>query len=167
MGRPIELEGNFAHENFLGLAKKEKDAKAYKRFLALHHIQEGNTYVEAGQKVGAHWRSVQDWVKSYNKQGLESLQYHKREGRKPLLDKSFHEEFKRLIEEVQFKKEGGRLKGEDARQLLKEHFSISYSLPSTYRWLHAVGLSWITGRDCHPKMNQEAQEEFKKNLAKR
>jgi transposase len=164
MGRPIEVVESFEKENFLELAKKQAHAKAYTRFLALHHIQEGSTYVEAGQKVGAHWRSVQDWVKRYNLNGIEGIKYRKPAGQKPVFDEVFHAEFKKLIEEAQSKKTGGRLKGEDAQRLLKEHFSISYSLSSTYRCLHLVGLSWVTGRDCHPSSNKETQEEFKKNL---
>ena len=85
------------------------------------------------------------------------------QGRKAQLTLSQEVEFKRLFELKQAESEGGSLTGYDACLLLAAHFT-PLSQSSAYRLLHKVGLSWITGRDIHPKHNAEAQADFKKNF---
>ena len=164
MARPIEVEERFWKEDFLVMAKKEKNAKVYTRFLALYHVQEQKTYSEIAGLLKINTRSVQAWVKRYTVEGIKGLQPRSGQGRKHLLSEEEATLFKKCFLQKQALKAGGRLTGEDARQLLEQLFSRTYSLKTAYRTLHRVGLSWITGRDIHPDCNPQEQEDFKKTL---
>ena len=164
MSRPIEVEAKFWKEDFLEMAKKEPKAKVYIRLLALHHVQEKKSYSQISQLLKVSTRSIQGWVKRYALKGIEGLQSQTGQGRKHALTEKEAARFKEVFLETQELKAGGRLTGEDARQLLEQLFSRTYSLKTAYRTLHRVGLSWITGRDIHPDCNAQEQEEFKKTL---
>jgi transposase len=157
----------FYEEDFLKAAKEETDVRVYKRLLGLHHFQQGKSYEEISQMLCVHWRSVNEWIKRYRDGGLKGLKNQKGQGRNFILSESDEAFFKQLFIEAQTLKEGGRLTGEDAQKMLEERLGCSYSLRSTYRLLHRVGLSWITGRDIHPHANHLEQEAFKKTLRKK
>jgi len=63
---------------------------------------------------------------------------------------------------MQEQRNGGRLRGEDIRLLLKEHFQCDYTLNDVYDLLKALGMSWISSRSRHPKQDIQTQEDFKK-----
>lgn len=72
----------------------------------------------------------------------------------------------KFIEERSKSGKGGRLFGEDIVKFIKDNFNQTYSLSSAYNIMHELDFVWITSRSIHPKCDKEAQEEFKKNLAK-
>lgn len=71
------------------------------------------------------------------------------------------------VEEMQSKREGGRIRGSDVREIIEAQYGVNLSNGSLYRVLHRAGLSWITGRSQHPKANVGVQEDFKKTLKKK
>ena len=165
-GRPLCLPPEFAQEDFLSAAKSALKGKTCIRLLAMHHLQQGKTQTEAAEQVGTRQQNVQKWLNRYRKSGLQGLTAKTGQGRKAQLTLSQEVEFKRLFELKQAESEGGSLTGYDACLLLAAHFT-PLSQSSAYRLLHKVGLSWITGRDIHPKHNAEAQADFKKTLSTR
>jgi len=50
---------------------------------------------------------------------------------------------------------------------MKEKYGIEPTLNSVYNTLKIADLVWITGRPIHPKANVEAQQNFKKNFARK
>ena len=100
-------------------------------------------------------------------EGVDGLREQSGRGRKRKLSVEQEEEFRRQVEELQVKREGGRVRGQDIQVLLKEKFCIDHALPSVYHVLKRCGLSWISPRTQHPKSDPVAQEEFKKNFKKR
>ena len=59
---------------------------------------------------------------------------------------------------------GGRVRGEDIRQLLARQFGVAYSLNGVYDLLKRLGLVWISARAVSPYADPVAQAEFKKKL---
>ena len=60
---------------------------------------------------------------------------------------------------------GGRVRGEDIRQLLARQFSVAYSLNGVYDLLKRLGLVWISACALKPYADAVVQAEFKKNFA--
>lgn len=85
MGRGKKVGEGFYAEDFLEAAKRQKDRRMYRRRLALHDVQKGDSDAQAGQKVGMHWRSVQEWVRRYEVSGRWGLADQPGRGRKPSL----------------------------------------------------------------------------------
>ena len=58
------------------------------RFLALYEMTQGKTATAVALKTGRHPHTVMDWVRRYNRKGLELLSYRRTGGRAPFLPKS-------------------------------------------------------------------------------
>ena len=59
---------------------------------------------------------------------------------------------------------GGRIRGEEIRQLLHEQFHVDYSLNGVYHLLERLGMSWISARALSPQADLPAQAAFKKSV---
>ena len=75
--------------------------------------------------------------------------------------------FKQAVLELQDNRKGGRIRGKDIMELMKEKYRINSCLNTVYNTLKRVDLVWITGRSVHPKVDVEAQEAFKKTSKKK
>jgi len=167
MGRRKAVSEAFYRENFLELSRKEPNKRVYMRLLACHHIQQGRTYEEVSRLFCVHWRAVHNWMRRYKALGIDGLRNQGGQGRKARTTASQESIFKAAFLRAQKEREGGRLTGKDAQQLLASELGVNYQLSATYRLLHRVGLSWISGRDRHPNDQSAAQEAFKKTFASR
>jgi len=67
-----------------------------------------------------------------------------------------------LIDKRQHHRQGGRLRSADIQALIKEMYGVDYTLSGIYNLAHRIGLSWITSRSVHPRVDLVAQESFKK-----
>ena len=88
-------------------------------------------------------------------------------GRKSIIPKESHDEFKEAVLHLQDEKYGGRIVGRDVYKLLQNEFGTDCNLRTVYKLLHRVKLSWISGRSKHPKQDLEEQEVFKKTSNRR
>jgi transposase len=86
-------------------------------------------------------------------------------GRPPRLGKEQQEAVRRAIEQAQDERDGGRIRGEEIRQLLHEQFHVDYSLNGVYHLLERLGMSWISARAISPQADLLAQAAFKKMFA--
>lgn len=165
VGRRLEIAASFYEEDFLEMSKQSQDIREYRRYLGLHHVQKGKSCAEVASWLGLHWRTVQNWVWSYRANACAGLKSKKHlQGKKSMLNDEQVEQFKDLFLKQQQEQKGGRLMARDVKILVKEKFDLDIGRTTSYRILHRAGLSWITGRDKHPKSDPEAQETFKKNL---
>lgn len=151
--------------NFKELAKKANKGRIRIRLLSLMHLQEGKSISAVAKMFNVTWKTVKSCLSKFLISGVEGLEDKPRSGRKPHLQIEDVEPFKKAIEKLQFKRQGGRIIGKDIQKLLKEQFSAEYDLDSIYRLLERVGMVWITARSIHPKADKKAQETFKKSLA--
>ncbi len=165
MSRPIEVNDLFWEQDFIQLSKIHKNIQI--KLIALHHIQKGKSYKQVSEILGICKRSIQLYLNTYAKEGLDGLQKKVRKRRKDRVYESFNIlEFKELFLKEQALKEGGRLTGTDAKRIIQERFNQNIGLSTTYKVLHDINLSYITGRDINPKMKEDEQIAFKKTSKK-
>lgn len=163
-GLTIEKRLKFMEVNFAEIAKIEKNPRKRMRLLALSHAAEGASYTDIASMLRVHYQSVRRWVKDFLNGGVEGINEKKGRGNKALLSK---EQEAKLLEEINDKYkqlDGGRLFGYDIQKIIEEKFGIKCSLSTVYNILHRAGLVWITARSKSPKVDLQAQEEFKKNF---
>lgn len=133
------------------------------RFLALAHIKEGKGFCEVAEMLRVAPRTISIWVKRFRDNSIDGLRDRHGGGQKPCLPVEKHEEFRQSVIELQINRNGGRIRGEDVKSLLKSRYGIACCLSTVYNLLKRVGLVWISGRSKHPKSDPEAQLSFKKS----
>jgi hypothetical protein len=79
-----------------------------------------------------------------------------------LLSKAQKEGFRQAIEQLQDSRGGGRVLGEDIRQLLFEQFAVAYSLNGVYDLLKRLDMAWISARSISPHIDPVKQTDFNK-----
>ena len=161
-GRSLKVPASFYAEDFESLLKQEQTVSNYRKLLALHHVQQGDTLQQAAEKLCTHYRTVQDWLVRYCKGGISGLARKKTITLRRRSPQSEEALFKARCISMQADRCGGSFTAKDAQQLLKLEFACELKQSAVYMLLHRVGLSWISGRDQHPKSDTAAQETFKK-----
>jgi transposase len=166
MGKKPAPINNLDKYNFAKLTKSEGTPRERRRFLAFAHIQDGCTFSDAAKMVKISVRSLMKWVSRFRESGLNGLMEKPGRGAKPYLPPEDYESFRKLVNELQSNREGGRVRGKDIADELEKKYGKRPSKSVLYRALHNAGLVWITGRSQHPKSDQEAQAAFKKTSKK-
>jgi transposase len=166
-GRKAEGIKGLEQYDFDKLSKTQGNPRERKRYLAFAHIREGKSFTEAAAAIRIRLRTLMNWVKRFRIQGIEGLMDQPGRGSKPYLSKEDREAFKQSVLELQQKRSGGRVRGSDVLALMKEKYNVEPTLSTVYNTLKRSDLVWITGRSIHPKADVEAQENFKKNSAKK
>ena len=121
--------------DFEKLYKEEKEGELKVRYLALHHLQSGESRASVARIVLRKWQTIDEWQRKFKEEGLN---------------------------EIQSSKKGGRIIGKDIQNLLSNEFGANYHEDSVYNLLDRLGIVWITARSIHPSANPENQENFKK-----
>ncbi len=147
--------------------KLASDPGAKMRFLAMLHLQKGKSFTEIGDMLRVSRRTVAEWFKRFVSEGIRGLFDKLRTGRKPILSPSDESDFKKEVLKLQEERKGGRVRGEEIRQMLKDRFGAEYSLSGVYDLLNRLGMVWITGRSRHPDADPEAQKDFRENFAEK
>jgi transposase len=153
--------------DFFHLAKRESNPRMRIRLLALGHLQSGKTKSEVIDICQITFPTLRAWLLRFIEDGVNGLREKQGKGRKRKLSCAQEEEFRQQVEALQQSREGGRVRGQDVRVLLKEKFFVDHALPSVYHVLERCGLSWVSARSKHPKTDPAAQEDFKKNSKKK
>lgn len=136
------------------------------RLLALSKMQEGYAIQRIMPMVNKTAKTLLEWRRTYESGGLEALLSIKPgRGRKTKI-KVEASSVKEEIKELGANKKGGRIVAADIQKMIQDKYGVEYSLPGVYHVLNRLNFSWISVRSIHPKANQEAQEDFKKNSAK-
>lgn len=165
-GKRAHLEGIENHD-FDRLSKTTGSFRERKRYLAFAHIQSGETFEAAAKMVRVKVRTLMNWVKKFRENGLPGLKDRYGGGTRPHVPPEDYESFKSAVLQLQAERPGGRIRGQDVSNLIKERYGITPSKTTVYETLKRIGLVWITSRSQHPKADKEAQETFKKSLMKK
>lgn len=164
-GRKAQIDG-LEQYSFDKLSKTEGNARERRRYLAFAHIQDGKSFTDAAVMVRVELRTLMNWVNNFRKNGIEGLKDKPGRGAKPYLSPEENEAFKLSVLDLQANRKGGRIRGKDVLELMKNKFGIEPSKSTVYEILKRVDLVWITGRSIHPEADVKAQEAFKKTLKK-
>lgn len=162
--RAIHFTDAFLNEDFMGLSKREADARMRVRLIGLHHLQESKNYTQVSELMCVRRHTVKDWHQRYEAEGLSGL--HDKPGRGPKCRLTLEEQ-QSLVDDVlacQQARVGGRLNVHDIKALVEANYKQTYSSAGTYVILKRIGMSWITSRSQHPKADEAKQAAFKKTL---
>lgn len=167
-GRPAKPIEGLDEYDFDKLARSPKSSTREKlRFLALAHIKEGSPFFEVAKMLRLSPRIISSWTRKFREQGTDGLRDQYRGGAQLRLPDDKYGGFRESVIALQADRKGGRIKGEDVRELMESQYGIQCSLATVYNALKRAKLVWITGRSQHPKADKEAQLNFKKTLGKR
>ena len=145
-GRPLKLPAALYDYDFALLAKTENHTRFRLRLLGLHNLQKGKGLRETAEALGVHELSVKKWVKRFCNNGLEGLREQKGRGNKSKLRADQQQAFREAILELQANRSGGRIRGSDVLNLMKEKLGIDCCLDTAYETLKRANFVWITAR---------------------
>jgi transposase len=167
MARKAQLPTPIYQHDFVALIKQEKNANVRIRLLALSYLQSGKSLSEVAGLIYVTRQTIHQWVNRFDQAGLAGLHDKPGRGNKPKLSPTEEAAFIEAVNELKQQQKGGRVRGYDVLQMMKAKFNIDCTLNTVYHTLARLEFVWITGRSCHPEMNVQAQEEFKKTLLKK
>jgi transposase len=152
-------------EELRGFAAKSHDGGQVRRLLALALILDGHPREAAAKQTGMDRQSLRDWVHRYNATGVAGLCTIRSGGRRPYLTEEQMAELKALT-----------IKGPDPatdkvvrwrcldlREEVTRRFSVTVSERTIGKWLRKLALTRLQPRPFHPKKDEAAQQDFKKN----
>lgn len=163
--RSTEIRQDIKSEELRRAAKSEKDGGMCRRLLGMAHLLEGGSRCES-QKISC--LTVSNfciWIQRFNSDGIEGLKAKKPTGRPSKLTAEVERSLRAKVLQGPLKKERlVRYRLVDLQKFLREEHHISMRESSIWYILQDLGLSWKTGRQRHPKSDEETQEAFKKTL---
>lgn len=152
-------------EDFLKSYRTESNPRCRMRFLALHHLQQGNCKLDVCKMLCISRPTLNLWISWYKEAGAERLRSKvKGRGIKPKISAP-KEDLKRAILKLQEDRNGGRIIATDIQKMILETYQVKYHKCHIYNILRKLGLSWISSRSKHPKSDPAAMEAFKKTSA--
>jgi len=157
MPKPIELPEMLQKEDFDELHRQEQHPRVKMRYSAMSLLKQGKSHREVGEILQVHEKTVLKWVRILKAEGIEGFKEQGGRGRKPRLDPAKYEEVKQAILEYQRNLKGGRMRGEDVKELLQAQFGVELSVNRIYELLHIMGLSWISARGQSLKAEPDRQ----------
>jgi transposase len=107
-------------------------------------------------------RAVTQWLKCFIDESLNSIAGISHYWRPQRLPKTQEEAFRQAVEQLQNGRGGGRVRGEDIRQLLAKQFGVAYTLNGVYELLKRLDMVGILARSVSPNANRARWSEFKK-----
>ena len=150
-------------EQLQALADQEAGKTRFLRLRAVILARGGRSAPEIAQALGAGRRTVQEWVRRYNAEGLDGLVDRPGRGRPCRLTEPQLARLRDRIDAGPAPEDGAcTLRGPEVRALLEREFGVAYSPAAVYFLLHRLGYEPLDPRPRHIKADPAAQEEFKK-----
>ncbi len=161
----MHVESHHTPEQLRRLARQEVKGRVAVRMLAVASAMQNKTAPQVARELGVARRTVQDWVRWYNRGGVDELRDEGGRGRKPPLDAQERERLKARLDAGPTDADGGvcTLRGLDVQRILAEEFGKVRCLFSVYELLHAIGYNDLVPRPQHKDADPAAQEAFKKS----
>jgi transposase len=150
--------------DFDRLARQEANGRRRLRLIALAHLKEGKNCTEVAHALRVTRHTVMRWVQWFSSGGMQRLAGLPHDWSTQRLPQAQEEAFRQAVEQLQRQRGGGRVRGEDIRQLLQQQFATAYSLNGVYHLLKRLNMTWVCARAVSPQANPVAQAAFKKKL---
>jgi transposase len=162
----MHVADHLSLERLQALADQEAGKTRFLRLRAVILAQAGRSAPEIAQALGAGRRTVQEWVRRYNAEGLDGLVDRPGRGRPCRLTEEQLARLRDRIDAGPTPEDGTcTLRGPEVRALLEREFGVAYSPAAVYFLLHRLGYEPLDPRPRHIKADPAAQEEFKKKSA--
>lgn len=146
-------------------AKRESDARAARRMLAIANALDGMSRAQAARAAGMDRQALRDWVVRYNAHGLDGLYDRWGNGRPPRLTPDEQAELLQIVLAGSDPEATGisAFTREDLVAICEQRFGKTFHPSSMSRVLRRLGLSRQKTRPSHPKTDPAAQAAFKKS----
>src|SRR4051812_46976018 len=132
MARKALLPSSLYEHDFVALTKQEKNANVRMRLLALSYLQSGKSLSEVAQLVYVTRQTLHQWVNRFGQEGLAGLSDKPGRGNKPKLSPTEEAAFMEALNELKQQQKGGRVRGYDILQMMKNKFNINCTLNTVY-----------------------------------
>lgn len=163
--RPIEIRDDIAPVILRRAAKEERDGVVCRRLLGIAHLLEGGSRSEAQKIACLTVNTFRIWIQRFNVQGIEGLRSKKSSGRPRKLTSEVELTLKEQVLKGPSSEDGiVRFRLVDLQSCLQKEHGVSIRLSGIWRQLQRLGFTWKTGRQRHPKSDEQVQEAFKKTL---
>lgn len=159
----MHVADHLGPEQLQALADREARKARFLRLRAVLLALAGRSAPEIAAALGAGRRTVQEWVKRYNAEGLDGLDDRPGRGRPCRLTEPQLAQLCDRIDAGPTPEDGAcTLRGPEVRALLGREFGVTYSPAAVYFLLHRLGYEPLDPRPRHLKADPAAQEEFKR-----
>lgn len=158
MGRPLRVAWTHDAATLGRLYRGEPDYQLRPRLQALWLLRQGRSVRETAGIVGAHERTVQQWVSWYRDGGLEVVRGHRRAGRGRPGWLSAEQQAALVAQAAT----GAFTTARDAVTWVAEQFGVHYRVGGMYRLLARLTIHPKVPRPMNPKTSAEAQAAWKK-----
>lgn len=150
------------YEDLLG---GEKDGRIARRLLAIAFILEGLDREAAATNCGMSRQTLRDWVHRYNAEGVAGLRNRIPQGRPPRLSTDQQASLYELVAAGPSLEEHKviRWRRKDLRDVIQEKFGVEFHERTVGKHVKKLGFRRLSVRPQHPKADEEAQADFKKN----
>ena len=163
----MNVKSHHTIEKLQTLYRTEKNAKLAQRIHGVYLASKGLTCPEIMVITTAARRTIQQWVRKYNRHGIVGLKDKPRPGTPTKLPRKKELKFQKRIEAGPTKIDGvSVLNGTAIRRILEREFGILYSKQGLYDLLHRLGYSCLCPRPQHENSNPQLQADFKKTSSK-
>ena len=164
----MNVKSHHTTEELQTLYRREKNAKLAQRIHGVYLASKGLTCPEIMAITAAARRTVQQWVRKYNEQGIAGLRDKPRPGTPTKLPRKNEIKLKKRIEAGPTIADGvSVLNGPAIRRILEREFGVLYSRQGLYDLLHRLGYSCLCPRPQHENSNPQLHAEFKKTSSRR
>lgn len=122
------------------LLKKYKPYyKMYQKLFVIKKVKEGMTRGEAAEAINVHVKTAENWVKAYNKNGLDSLETnYSNSGLRCKLSNEQLKDLKKTLKDSEIDYDTKMVK-----KLIKERYDVDYSRKQTWYILkHKLGFKY-------------------------
>ena len=159
----MNVKAHHTLDELLTLYKTEMDPRLARRIQAIYLARKSFTCPQIMDLTGAKRRTVQNWIRWYNDEGIEGLKDRPRSGRPTKLSASQQRRLCQCLDADTTVSQRTRiLNGPAIQRILEQEFGVLYCLNGVYELLHRLGYSCLCPRPKHEQGNPQAQEAFKK-----
>jgi len=149
-------------DEFKALIRSDENYMMGIKLLCLSQVASGRTSREIEQTLNISFKTVCNWVKSWNEEGLDGLRTKPKSGRKKRLTQENLEEIKRDVTEQTPHTYGyntGTWTGPILIKHIFEKYGVLYRKAQIYNILNFLGLSYQKGRGVYPESDPVKREE--------
>lgn len=156
------------YEELVELYKREKNAKQKVRYHALVLMHEFKNCTKVAEIIKKSERSVQLWVKTFNKDGLKGIVLNSPPGRPSSLSESQLEELKNdiLTHPRELEYDFSNWEGKSVSEHIRKKFGVALKVRRCQYILHELGFTLQRPKYAFPKADPEEQKEFIESFKK-
>jgi putative transposase len=137
------------------IRKFEGDCKTATRLHLIKLAMKTGNLKEACEILDIPIKTGQDWVKKWNKNGIDGLRHKKGAGRPSYLLEGQFEELDEWMEGKEY------LVTKDVYSYIKEHFGIDYSIKQVRRIVKKLNYTWVSPYPIADEQAENAEELLK------